>query len=263
MAEIIHFTDKQPIRQFLNQDRALTAYALGDLDDAFWPESDFYGTRQNGTITAILLLYRGLDPCVVAGFGDPAGVAEIMGKIHLPSEIYYLFLPEMRSALEAHYDLAHGTQEWRMVLNPAEFAAPDLGCVSRLGPEHADVLAGLFKHAAEPGEEIVAFTPWQIAHGVFYGVWDGDTLIASAGTHVWSETESVAAIGNVFTRPDYRGRGYAQACTGAVAAEAIRAQLDTIILNVRHDNTPAIHVYEKLGFRRYHLFLEGPGLRLQ
>ena len=41
-------------------------------------------------------------------------------------------------------------------------------------------------------------------------------LVAVAGTHLVSDTYGVAAIGNVFTHPDYRGRGYATLATGAV-----------------------------------------------
>jgi predicted GNAT family acetyltransferase len=96
---------------------------------------------------------------------------------------------------------------------------------------------------------------------MFYGIWDGGTLVAAAGTHVWSPAEGVAAIGNVFTRPDCRGRGYATRCTAAVMVEALRAGMDVVILNVRDGNTPAIHIYEKLGFQRYCMFWEGPGLR--
>jgi predicted GNAT family acetyltransferase len=147
-----------------------------------------------------------------------------------------------------------------MVLDAGAFTPPDLAMARRILPEQADLLSALYRHAAEPGEEVVAFSPWQIAHGVFYGVWDGGELVATAGTHVWSTAEKVAAVGNVFTRPDFRGRGYATICTAAVAQEALAAGLDTIALNVRRDNAPAIHVYEKLGFRRYHLFIEGPGL---
>jgi ribosomal protein S18 acetylase RimI-like enzyme len=46
-----------------------------------------------------------------------------------------------------------------------------------------------------------------------------------------------------------------------VTVEALQAGMDAIILNVRDGNAPAIHVYEKLGFLRYCLFWEGPGLK--
>ena len=146
-----------------------------------------------------------------------------------------------------------------MVLDAGQFDPPPLDGALRIEPEQADLLAALYRKAAGPNEEIVAFSPWQIAHGVFYGVWHDSALVATAGTHVWSAAEGVAAVGNVFTQPEFRGRGYATLCTAAVAREAIAAGLDTVVLNVRQDNAPAIRVYEKLGFRRYHLCIEGSG----
>lgn len=71
----------------------------------------------------------------------------------------------------------------------------------------------------------------------------------------------MVAIGNVFTRPDWRGRGLAARCTAAVVREALDAGLNPIVLNVRIDNAPAIHVYEKLGFRIHGPMIEGPALR--
>jgi ribosomal protein S18 acetylase RimI-like enzyme len=258
--ETRRLTDKATLRVFLNRDRALMAYALGDLDDAFWPESAFYGARRANELVSLLLIYRGLDPPVFTAFGDVNGVRAILEALALPEEIYYLWPPEMESVLVARYDLSHQQREWRMVLDPAAFAAPSLNGLARLGPEHAETLAALYRHAAAPGEEIVAFSPWQIEHGIFYGVWGAEGLIAAAGTHVLSPAESVVAIGNVFTRLEHRGCGLATRCTAGVVAEARALGVETIILNVRHDNAPAIHVYEKLGFRCYATFLEGPGL---
>ncbi len=257
----VRLTDRDVIRAYLNQDRKLTTYALGDLDDAFWPDSEFFGAFRDGRIVALLLIFRGLDPCVLAAFGEPDGVRAIFAAFPPPVEVYYLFPLDMDGILSEYYRRYEIKREWRMVLDHVLFAPPSPDGIVRIQPEQADLLSGLYRHAAGPGEQIVAFSPWQIAHGCFYGVWQDGELVATAGTHVWSQAEGVAAIGNVFTRPEYRGRGYASQCTAAVAAEALSAGLDTIILNVREDNDPAIHVYEKLGFRRYCLFWEGPGLR--
>jgi ribosomal protein S18 acetylase RimI-like enzyme len=258
--DIQRLTDKAPLREFLNRDRALTAYALGDLDEAFWPQSLFYGALKDGRLDSVVLFYRGFDPVVLAMFGEPDGARAILADVVLPDEIYYVVPEELGGPLSERYMCPDRHTEWRMVLDARAFNAPTLDAVRPIGPEQADLLAALYRRAAAPGEEIVAFSPWQIAHGVFYGMWAEGALVATAGTHVWSQAEGVAAIGNVFTQPEYRGRGYATACTGAVMRDALAAGLDTVILNVRENNASAIRVYEKLGLRRYHLFIEGPGL---
>ncbi|MBN1967290.1 MAG: GNAT family N-acetyltransferase [Anaerolineae bacterium] len=259
--ETLRLTERDPIRAFLNQDRRMTAYAIGDLDDAFWPQSIFYGARRDGRLESVLLVYGGFDPPVLTAFGAAEGVHAIFEQQTLPEEIYFLCPPEIESALRTWYDTPNCHREWRMVLDTRVFQPVQAREVARIGPEHADALTDLYRQAAEPGEAIVAFDPWQIAHGAFFGVWDRADLIAAAGTHVWSPGEGVAAIGNVFTRPDCRGRGHATRCTTAVAREALLAGIDTVILNVRQDNNPAVHVYRKLGFRVCGSFLEGPGLK--
>ncbi len=258
--QIQHLTDKAPIREFLNRDRALTAYALGDLDEAFWPKSLFYGALKDGRLESVVLFYRGFDPEVLVMFGEPDGARAILADVVPPEEIYYVVPEELGGPLSEWYTCPDRHTEWRMVLESSAFDPPTLDGVRHIEPEQADLLAALYQSAAGPGEEIVAFSPWQIAHGVFYGMWADGALVSASGTHVWSQVEGVAAIGNVFTQPAYRGRGYATLCTGAVARDARAAGLDTVILNVRENNAPAIRVYEKLGFRRYHLFIEGPGL---
>src|SRR5438477_137558 len=91
---------------------------------------------------------------------------------------------------------------------------------------------------------------------------DGEihALVSAAGTHVRSEGASIAAVGNVLTRLAYRGRGMATSCTSAVTEAALEQHRD-VVLNVRHDNAPAVAVYDRLGYRTHGTFLEGPAVR--
>ena len=252
---------RELVRAFLGAEPHLTAYALGDLDDALWPESLFYGAFQGGALVAVLLLYTGLDPVVLTAFGAGAGIEALLTELDMPDEMYYVWLPEHIALLDRLYERPGAHDEWRMVLAPEAFTPPALDGVRRIMPEQAETLAGLYRQAASPGEEVVAFSPAQIARGAFYGVWADDRLVATAGTHVWSPQERVAAIGNVFTHPDYRGRGYASRCTAAVVRAALAQGIGTVVLNVRQNNPAAIHVYEKLGFHRRGMFIEGPARR--
>lgn len=258
---VLPLADPAPIRAFLEPDAGLTAYALGDLDPAMWPESEFIGAFQGDELVAVVLFFHGLDPVIITAFGAPDGVRAVCDNVTLPREMYALMPDPLGPVLREYFDLHSPHDEWRMVLNPAAFTVPDLGMVTPILPEHAEELAVLYQGAARPGESVVAFSPAQIAHGVFYGVWQDGALIATAGTHIWSPAEGVVAIGNVFTHPGARRRGYGTACTAAVVADALAAGIRTIVLNVRCTNVPAIHIYEKLGFARYARFLEGPGLR--
>jgi predicted GNAT family acetyltransferase len=94
-------------------------------------------------------------------------------------------------------------------------------------------------------------------HGVYWGVVQGDRIVAAAGTHLVSDTHGVAAIGNVFTHPDLRGRGLGRAVTGAVLADLGSRGIRTVILNVSQSNAVAVRMYERLGFKRHCAFVEG------
>ena len=123
----------------------------------------------------------------------------------------------------------------------------------RLSRAHSSQLAELY--ALGGG---IAFGPAQVEEGAFYGVLADGQLIAAAGTHLVSPAYGVAAVGNVFTHPAHRGRGYGTAMTSAVVAELLQRDLRDVILNVGQDNAGAIRIYERLGFECYCPFLEGP-----
>ena len=72
-----------------------------------------------------------------------------------------------------------------------------------------------------------------------------------------SRTESVAGVGNVFTRPDCRGQGLAQTVTSAVVMALKEAGIRTLGLNVEQTNPAAIRAYERIGFRAHFTYYEG------
>jgi predicted GNAT family acetyltransferase len=96
-------------------------------------------------------------------------------------------------------------------------------------------------------DEGLRYSGRQVVEGVYYGVHQRGRLIAAAGTHIFSRGEGVGVIGNVFTHPDFRGRGWGTAVTGAVAAY-LRQSCKLIVLNVDPANRTARHIYEQLGF---------------
>ena len=85
--------------------------------------------------------------------------------------------------------------------------------------------------------------------------------MAVAGTHVVSRNESVAGVGNIFTRSDYRGLGLARKTASAVTSALLETGISAIGLNVYRENAPAIAAYRKLGYETALSYWEGPALK--
>ncbi|MFP4324189.1 MAG: GNAT family N-acetyltransferase [Anaerolineales bacterium] len=270
MYRIQHCDDRALLRTFMNQDAFVYAYALGDLDDVNWPHSDFWCAFAGEQLRGFVLFFHGFEiPSLTLG-GDAKAVAAIMKDISLPQESFCLAPGNFDDLLTRYYTAPHLHDLHRMVLLPGEFRAcgralPTPLTLQRLHRAHTAMLNHLYAQAAEPGENVVAFSPDQIEQGVFMGAvaaQDGQ-LIAAAGTHIASQAENIAAVGNVFTQPSWRGRGLAQITTSAVVAVLFGMGISRVVLNVKQDNLPAIRAYKNLGFRVYSDFIEGPAHLLQ
>ena len=94
--------------------------------------------------------------------------------------------------------------------------------------------------------------------GRYVGIRRDGALVCVAGVHVWSPTWRVAALGNVATLPEARGRGLATAACADLCRRLLEDGIDVIALNVRADNTSAIHAYERLGFAQAADYVEVP-----
>ena len=89
------------------------------------------------------------------------------------------------------------------------------------------------------------FAPETWRMGQYFGIFDGDALVAMAGERM--TLKGFVEVSAVCTHPDYRGRGYAKQLVSRVAGDIAR-QGRTPFLHVLEDNAVAIATYEKLGF---------------
>jgi len=84
-----------------------------------------------------------------------------------------------------------------------------------------------------------------VTDGAYVAECDG-RLVAMAA--VEADVPELAIIGAVYTRPAYRGQGFAHSVVSAVCADLLRHK-PRVALTVRPTNKPAQRVYDSLGFR--------------
>jgi len=236
------------VRAVLERDREWAAFALADLAPEHCGYCEWH--LADGA-TALVLIYRGFNPPLFFAQGNATDVMPLIADVASEPELYV----SLRGDLLAHmasagYQVHDAKRLYRMVQR-SPTASPVDGLVRRLGAEDYYALDRLYADGEATGERPAFFQQSSMANGVYFGVYDGDALVATAGTLVCAPEQSVACIGNVYVRRDRRGRGLGSAVTSAVAGELRTMGLRTIALNVRTDNHAAVRVYERLGFERY------------
>jgi GNAT superfamily N-acetyltransferase len=252
MYTTIPLTDRSRIQAYLETDRLYAAYAIGDLEPGFFELCEWTGADAAGLLDALALHYHGLEPPALFVMGSAQGLRAILRQASSPQQVYLTCQEEHLAVTREFYVWEQVIPMFRMVLPPVSFSPIEGDCL-RLGTRHAEQLAALYAL----GGGAVAFSPSQISGGVFYGAFADGRLVAAAGTHLVSPTYGVAAVGNVFTHPEYRGLGYGSATTTAVVAELLALGIRDLVLNVGQENGRAIRIYQRLGFERYCPFLEG------
>jgi ribosomal protein S18 acetylase RimI-like enzyme len=111
----------------------------------------------------------------------------------------------------------------------------------RLGPDDVPAMRALVTRT-RPGP----LGPRAIEMGTYLGVVADGRLVAMAGERL--HPPGYTEISAVCTDEAYRGRGLATRLVLAVAA-GVRARGEVPFLHAAADNTPAIRLYEQLGFR--------------
>jgi RimJ/RimL family protein N-acetyltransferase len=246
---LIQLHDKTQIERYLRRYPQFNYYHLGDLDDFFWPHTEWFARRKNGEISALALLYAAPDPPVLLAILNDnrdemdALLVELLPEF--PQNVYAHLSPELEQIFESDYRLIHYGEHYKMVLtDPKKLDSYDTSQVIPLGREQLAELESLYQNAY-PGNW---FNARMLDSGQYVGIRSPQgELICVAGVHVFSRKYRVAALGNITTHPDFRGRGFAAAATAGLCTQVLD-HVELIGLNVRSDNHSAVHVYQQIGF---------------
>jgi ribosomal protein S18 acetylase RimI-like enzyme len=241
-------TDRAEVRALLRRHPQRHLLAIGDLDDAFWPQTRFlHGSGQT------LMIYTGLQTPVVLAVADPpepamAALAEACAGL-LPDRFYGHLSGSAVDGLRAAFDVdVHATHAY-MAVQPSTLTPPGTALaagdeITPIGEEQLGEIVRL-QAAANPGGGF--FEAGMLRSGPYLGVRRKGELVAMAGTHTWSAAERVAVLGNIATHPDHRRQGLAAAVTAALCAK-LAESADLIGLTVDVANVAAVKCYAGLGF---------------
>ncbi len=242
----------EQLRAILRKDPAWSAYALGDLDARWFLHCDWHVADGS-----LVLIVRAFDPPILFAIGDvPTCLRLIPGEPRYGLQVR----PDLGRALGEQYRFLPKPMA-RMALDIARFPGAQ-GAAERLRARHVPEIQELYRDGVTRGESPDFFFEAMVEEGVFYGVREAGALAAVAGTHLVSAQESVAAVGNVYTRLRSRGRGFARQATAAVVADLLASGIRDIVLNVAAGNKIATHLYQTLGFRCACAFFEGYAERI-
>ncbi|MBL8785901.1 MAG: GNAT family N-acetyltransferase [Deltaproteobacteria bacterium] len=281
------------LRAFLGRDPFATAYMLGDLDPVYasfctwWIASEAAAQPRPGAgpheaasprDVAVLLVYTGLSAPVVLTHGSAAGIQAILAQAgdELPQRAHVHMSPDHLAVIDQHFTLDRLRPMVRMGLRAADVSAKaaqpqglalpvapvqGYGPVERLGHRHTGDIMALSQHYPDS-----FFEPHQLSSGHYYGIFAATSapagsdasplLVAVAGVHIVSKSDRVAALGNIVTHPDHRGKGLSTVATMHLCRELAAEGIELLALNVERRNTSALRVYEKLGFVDHCTYIE-------
>ncbi len=258
-------TNTSQIHRILSTDPNWAAYALADLQPRFAEHCQWSVAavdKENAKVDGLVLFFDLLTPTAIVTVGDAAAVAAALAQADLPNEIYLNVQADHLPRVAKHYDFPEGTVAFYRMYLPVAYTQTnwDTSGTIRLRAPDADRLRQLYSHGGPHTPD--AFDTYQLADGFFYGVADPDgALKAAGGTHIVDHEQSVAAIGNMYTRPDARGQGLGATVLRAIVAGMKSAHIQTIILNVNQHNEVAQRLYKRHGFEIHCPYWEGVGVR--
>lgn len=217
-------------------------YELENIDAVF--------RMRNGVIDAYVLLWRGPHVYGVHLWGSDI---DLLKRVELPRDVptyIHLYTDDRRFAekvIEIAKDsrsVVRAMEFLDMVTDEKSFRPYNPEAARRLGEEDLDAFLEIKR---VQGREIDREDARKaIARGRYYGVYVDGKLAAIAGRYI--VLPEVWVIGDVYVRPEYRGRGYGKIVTSAITRDAIVSGA-TPLLHVDTENTPAVRLYHRLGYR--------------
>lgn len=159
----------------------------------------------------------------------------------LPTGRRILYANPSPIKLPKHWQLQHEINGFQFVYEKGKELKNEFSDIIPLTTDHVNEMVELAR-LTKPGP----FDARTIEFGSYYGIFENNKLVAMTGQRL--HVENYSEISAVCTHPDHTGNGY--------AFSLLQHQLQIILngkqipfLHVRDDNTRAIQLYERLGFK--------------
>lgn len=241
---ILH--SKSDILEFLLNSPELQVYSIGDLDDFFWPKTIWYSLKEGDEIKAIALLYVGMStPTLLAIYDKDFESANQLlqrGKSILPSKFYAHLSPNLIDIFGKQNIIESYGPHYKMALKRIPYIIADEN-IKRLTIKDIPIIDEFYTKAYPDNW----FDKRMLETQKYFGYFAENKLVGIAGIHVYSEEYKVAALGNIATHPEYRGRQIGYKLTSRLCLD-LKESVNYIGLNVKSDNIAAISCYRKVGF---------------
>lgn len=238
--------NKTEILDFLMNSPELQVYSIGDLDDFFWPKTIWYSLKEGGEIKSIILLYVGMTtPTLLAIYGKDFELTyQLLERVKsiLPSKFYAHLSPNLIDVFGKQNIVESFGPHFKMALKKVQPTISD-DKIRRLTTTDIEII-NEFYTASYPDNW---FDKRMLETQKYFGYFLDDKLVGIAGIHVYSEEYKVAALGNIATHPEYRGKQIGFKLTASLCAD-LKQTVNYIGLNVKSNNIAAISCYQKIGF---------------
>lgn len=234
--------DREACIRWLARDPIHHLMLLGDLYPPLISVSEIYVATNEGEIVGVGSLFRGFSiPSVIITEDNPTVQIALLTRMSRRFESEWITISTCTSSsvfCQFGKRIYSHTELQMLLHEPIPTPVKPARLIQR--GEFDSLNQFYSEHRVE------AWTPLMFEMGPFYGVWRDGQLIAAAGIHF--VTPFIAQIGNVFSHPRFRGRGYATAATAGVTNHLRRMGIQIISLFVVAENAPAIRIYERQGF---------------
>jgi ribosomal protein S18 acetylase RimI-like enzyme len=247
---MIAIHEKGKIENFLNKtDKDNFMYFYNNLEVGFWENTQWFGLENNGEILSLAML--------ILKYETPVLLASCYHEDHIyQKDLIKRLYPYLPKKIYCHLDLKIAEELFAQTHDIQIFPFHNMklahfdgvkrygsGTVQQLwNKDTNEILA--FLEVSHPDYLIdVEF----INQGLFFGIKEESSIVSLAGVVAKSDKHSIVSIGNVATHPRYRQRNLASKTISALAL-FLQPKYQSITLNVKENNQPAIKCYKKLGF---------------
>ncbi len=208
--------------------------------------SEIYAAVENGKIAGVSSVFHAFSlPSIAIGTTSAQVKTALLEKAleTIRKDFITLDTPDQTSLYENYATILLSYYEHQMTLTKPEEAPVNRNVdAQKATKKDLEALNTFYLENGSP-----AWNPIQLKTGPYYIVKREGKIVSAAGIHIL--TPQIAQLGNILTDKANRQKGYSKACTNALVKEL--TQKNRIIsLFVRTDNTPAIHMYEQIGFRK-------------